>query len=82
MDKQETLLEIHKMVSEELRHTSNVVWRFSVAIATLQGAALALSGQKDAHEVLGASLLAFFYHSYSALCWSGKGGNEKDSPTG
>ena len=65
MDKQETLLEIHKTVSEELRHTSNVVWRFSVAIATLQGAALALSGQKDAHEVLGAlALLIGFLLSF------------------
>ena len=65
MDKQETLLEIHKMVSEELRHTSNVVWRFSVAIATLQCAALALSVQKDAHEVLGAlALLIGFLLSF------------------
>jgi hypothetical protein len=56
------LLEVHKTVVEELRHTSNVIWRFAVAIATLQGAAFALAGRKDANEVVGASalLIGFF----------------------
>jgi hypothetical protein len=39
------LLEIHKMHSEELRHTSTVVWQFAIAIVTLQGGAVALSAQ-------------------------------------
>ena len=84
MDKQETLLEIHKMVSEELRHTSNVVWRFSVAIATLQGAALALSGQKDAHEVLGALalLIGFLLSFLFSLMLVRQGRERKDSSIG
>ena len=57
------LLEVHKTVVEELRHTSNVIWRFAVAIATLQGAAFALAGRKDGNEVVGASalLIGFFF---------------------
>jgi len=43
----EQLLEVHKTLSEELRHTSNVVWRFGVAIATLQLAPFAFIGRKD-----------------------------------
>ena len=47
----EQLLEVHKTLSEELRHTSNVVWRFGVAIATLQLAPFAFIGRKDFVQV-------------------------------
>jgi hypothetical protein len=41
------LIEIHKTISEELRHTSNVIWRFAIAIATLQLAPFAWIGRSD-----------------------------------
>ena len=36
-------LEIHKTLSEEMRHTATTVWQFAVAIVTLQGGAIAVN---------------------------------------
>jgi hypothetical protein len=47
------LLEIHKTLGEEMRHTATVMWQFSVAILTLQGGAIALSGTDNFQSVLG-----------------------------
>ena len=44
MDRFQKLLEMHKTLSEEMRHTATVVWQFAVAIVTLQGGAIAASG--------------------------------------
>lgn len=52
------LLEIHKTTSEELRHTATTIWQFSIAIVTLQGGAVALSGNKDFNSDLGKWVLA------------------------
>jgi hypothetical protein len=43
----EELIELHKTGSEELRHTSDVIWRFAVAIATLQLVPVAWIGRRD-----------------------------------
>jgi NO-binding membrane sensor protein with MHYT domain len=54
----ETILEIHKMHSAELRHTATVIWQFSIAIVSLQGGAVAgavaLNSQSDIRRTLGA----------------------------
>ena len=44
------LLEIHKTLSEEMRHTATTVWQFAVAIVTLQGGAIAVTGAKGFEE--------------------------------
>jgi hypothetical protein len=46
MDPFQKLLEIHKTLSEEMRHTATVVWQFAVAIVTLRGGAIVASGTK------------------------------------
>lgn len=51
-------LDIHKALSEELRHTSTVVWQFAIAIVTLQGGAVGLSGQRGFDSALGKCVLA------------------------
>lgn len=63
-----TQLEIHKLVSEELRHTATTVWQFSIAIVTLQGGAIGLSGQEKFDATLGKWVLtaAFFL----SICFS------------
>lgn len=43
----EQLLEVHKTLSEGLRHTSDIIWRFAIAIATLQLAPFAFIGRRD-----------------------------------
>ena len=52
------LLELHKIASQELRHTSTVIWQFSIAIMTLQGAALTLSGGEGADPIQAKIVLA------------------------
>ena len=44
MDPFQKLLEMHKTLSEEMRHTATVVWQFAVAIVTLQGGAIVAGG--------------------------------------
>jgi hypothetical protein len=58
----EQYLEVHKLISEELRHTSTVIWQFSIAIITLQGGAVGLSVQNAFEGILGTYVLivAFF----------------------
>ena len=48
----EQYLEVHKLISEELRHTSTVIWQFAIAIITLQGGAVGLSVQKGFEGIL------------------------------
>jgi len=36
------LIELHKLTTEELRHTATIIWQFAIAIVTLQGGALGL----------------------------------------
>jgi hypothetical protein len=64
----EQYLEVHKLISEELRHTSTVIWQFAIAIITLQGGAVGLSIQKGFEGILGTYVLivAFFL----SLCFS------------
>ena len=50
-------LEIHKLHSEELRHTATVIWQFSIAIVTLQGGAVALSAQSGFQTAFGRCVL-------------------------
>jgi hypothetical protein len=52
-----SLLDAHKLVSEELRHTATVIWQFSIAIVTLQGGAIALTGQNGFDAALGKAVL-------------------------
>ena len=52
------LLDIHRLMSEEMRHTSTVIWQFSIAVVTLQGGAVGLSGQQTSNSVSGQSILA------------------------
>lgn len=40
------LLDIQRRTSEELRHTANIVWQFSIAILTLQAGAIGLATQE------------------------------------
>jgi hypothetical protein len=56
------LLEIHKTLAEEMRHTSNVVWQFSVAIVTLHGGAIAASATSGFENFIGRVVMvaAFF----------------------
>jgi hypothetical protein len=51
--KLEELLEIHKTLGEEMRHTATVIWQFAVAILTLQGGAIALSGTEKLYGTVG-----------------------------
>jgi hypothetical protein len=61
-------LEIHKMISEELRHTATVIWQFSIAIVTLQGGAVALSAQSGFQATLGKCVLAAGF--FLSVCFS------------
>jgi hypothetical protein len=45
-------------MSEELRHTSTVIWQFSIAIVTLQGGVVALSAQSGFQGIIGKCVLA------------------------
>jgi len=61
-------LEIHKLLSEELRHTATVVWQFAVAIVTLQGGAVALSAQSGFQGLLGNCVIATAF--FLSACFS------------
>jgi hypothetical protein len=50
--------ELHKLLSEEMRHTATVVWQFSIAIVTLQGGAVGLAGQRGFDTTIGRVVLA------------------------
>lgn len=67
-DPSERLLEIHGIISQELRHTATIVWQFSIAIITLQGTAIGLSGQDKFSATHGKWVLtaAFFV----SICFS------------
>jgi len=58
MNTTESYLELHKLISEELRHTSTVIWQFSIAIVTLQGGAMGLSAQSGFQDAIGKLVLA------------------------
>lgn len=62
------LLEVHKIISQELRHTATVIWQFSIAIVTLQGGAVGLSAQQGFQTILGKSVLGFGF--FLAICFS------------
>jgi hypothetical protein len=62
------LLEIHKIISQELRHTATVIWQFSIAIVTLQGGAVGLSAQRGFQTTLGKSILGVGF--VLAICFS------------
>jgi len=62
------LLEVHKIVSQELRHTATVIWQFSIAIVTLQGGAVGLSAQRGFQTTIGRCILATGF--FLALCFS------------
>ena len=53
MDLFEKLLEIHKILAEEMRHTATVVWQFSIAILVLHGGAIVASGTEGFEGFLG-----------------------------
>ncbi len=61
-------LEIHKLVSEELRHTATVIWQFSIAIVTLQGGAVGLSAQSGFQNTGGKWVLIFGF--FLSVCFS------------
>lgn len=67
-DTTKDLLEIHKMLSDELRHTATVVWQFSIAIVTLQGGAVALTAQSGFQVTLGKWVLAAAF--FLSVCFS------------
>ena len=58
VDTPKDLLEIHKMVADELRHSATVIWQFSIAIVTLQGGAVALTSQSGFPVTRGKWILA------------------------
>jgi hypothetical protein len=63
MDPFQKLLEIHKTLSEEMRHTATTVWQFAVAIVTLQGGAIVAGGTENFKDSLLGKLvivIAFF----------------------
>jgi len=62
------LLEVHKIISQELRHTATVIWRFSIAIVTLQGGALGLSAMHGFQTILGEFVLGFSF--FLSICFS------------
>jgi hypothetical protein len=62
------LLQIHKIISQELRHTATVIWQFSIAIVTLQGGAVGLSAHLAAGRFESALILATGF--FLALCFS------------
>ena len=63
------LLEVHNIISQELRHTATVIWQFSIAIVTLQGSAVGLSfAQHGFQTILGKSVLGFGF--FLAICFS------------
>ena len=64
----EDLLEIHKTLAEEMRHTSTVVWQFSVAIVTLQGGAIAASATSGFHNPVGIKVVAVAF--FLSVCFS------------
>src|SRR5438477_12619338 len=37
------LLELHKLTTEDLRHTATIIWQFAIAIVTLEGGAVGLA---------------------------------------
>jgi hypothetical protein len=47
------LLKLHDSNAEALRHSSDVIWRFAIAIVTLQGAALGLFAQAGLKQSIG-----------------------------
>lgn len=61
-------LEIHKLLSEELRHTATVIWQFSIAIVTLQGGAVALSTKTGFETVLGKCVIETGF--FLSVCFS------------
>ncbi len=63
-----TQLQIHQLLSQELRHTATVIWQFSIAIVTLQGGAVGLSGQSAFNSTLGKAVLAGSF--FLSLCFS------------
>jgi hypothetical protein len=65
----EKLLDIHKTLGEEMRHTATVVWQFAIAILTLQGGAIALSGADKLHGTVGNVVIggAFFVSFWLSL---------------
>jgi RsiW-degrading membrane proteinase PrsW (M82 family) len=66
-DNSSDLLQLHDSNAEALRHSSDVIWRFAIAIVTLQGAALGLFAQAGLHQsigkwvLVGGFLLAVFF---------------------
>jgi hypothetical protein len=61
-------LELHKLMSGELRYTSTAIWQFSIAIVTLQGGAVGLSAQSGFESVLGKCVLATGF--FLSVCFS------------
>jgi len=68
MNTTESYLELHKLISEELRHTSTVIWQFSIAIVTLQGGAVGLSAQSGFQGTIGKWVLAAGF--FLSVCFS------------
>lgn len=52
-----TYLDVHKTLSDELRHTASVVWQFSIAIVGIQGGAVALSKDHGFRTPMGSTVL-------------------------
>ena len=46
-EKTKNLIDLYKVVSEEIRHTANVIWSFAVAILGFQGVAIKLAIESD-----------------------------------
>jgi hypothetical protein len=61
-------LEIHRLLSEEMRHTATVIWQFSIAIVTLQGSVVALTAQSGFQTVFGRFVLGTGL--FLSLCFS------------
>jgi len=61
-------LEIHKLLSAELRHTATVIWQFAIAIVTLQGGAVALSNHNGFQGLLGNCVIATAF--FLSACFS------------
>src|SRR5688500_7504970 len=46
------IIDLYKVCSEELRHTANIVWQFTIAILTFQGVALTLALKEKTNACL------------------------------
>jgi hypothetical protein len=67
-DRVKNMVDLFKIVSEECRHTADIIWRFAIAIITFQSAAVALAvSHPSSYTALTLGLAGYVARSFSIM---------------